>query len=1424
MGHTREQQENDQLIRCSYLNKRVFDDQPNTANGFAAAIYTFNDQSDKVYVVFRGSNESSCWLGHNVEIAQKRNPVITPDAIRFTEEVCAKYPGKEIIITGYSKGAVLALESGLKTGKTVVAIECPGYFGEDPGQHANKVYVYQSLPNLVNDNAGATLDKFNVRKLNLSPEHEKKYNSFDVANGIASIIFQAGIAHNIDNIYQGICLESASETDSKTIEQSSSLSGVVNQRHYQEETENQLKKKAIEVLEHAMNQLKPDQQEYQVAADQIRKLSTSIENKENLVDWTETPSSDQNPRVNVDLPQFIPDSLKEYNDIAVNDVDVTPPLTAPQIPDELLTDLSSRHYKEIIDFNRERIIYWELINKERIQVETIRNDHATAISTLREKQNQARNELTMQHSEAAKLFYKQRQDVWTVHDTKWKKVRDDVHQWYLDNPFKREKIYHQKLQVINRDCSAAVDEITGEWGSRNHPIELTSPNRGRKATELHDQQLQAKAVLESAYIQSKEQLETKQYVEFKKICDIFNKNLERFCAEWGDDKSSKEFATNPGSRAQTLREQQQNDKDLSMQLYRDYYAYLKGGNKSKLLDSFLCQITGLTDLLQPLVDQLPQVDGHPDEDPEQDDNHTRLLKIKSKIALLADTEETVDLYLFFADLAKKCDAPAVEQDALKSAFSVASKLSDPALRAFKLTQSLDALDKTNEKSQAVNARVNHPELLDNLNSDLHLIALKAHLDLCSFAETTPEIQQNNLVDLETLDNASSIRKHLSVIMNAAHIQSTSSLRDAVRACGYVSLGIDTLATLALEQIKSKYDLDNTQVSYLKQIATGITSFAGTLAQTAIDDTVESVEHIIDRLGGDISSEQGNLLRVFGQQSSQTGIMDSVDRLFKSTHGVMQIVRIGTTVVDAVLYNEYLKNSKKNNDISIDQRHQDPPSNSTAEQHAFTANMSIQVNLTFDQWLEYQASHSTRHRTALFTFNTLKHTSTAYTVSHSFHQLYHIMSGSSDSFTLFRKASNTILALPYLFDLIQSLVHYANQNEAPTDPLTVLCLSFIKKMNEDSVMQLLSSHDETIITGFMEILKRNRFTNAAIVLCEKAPFLTNMLYGGKVLYAFYRAVCANAEQVQENRNINLQNRVANIYQRMTAMQEELKTAVTVEEKQQVYRKGAMLYSDIKYAALYLGAEHEFRMYLYVDALFKQHLMEETLNLVRFNKDGDGLFRAVACYTPENPVQLRQLTVDYIKANQEFFEPFVETSKKTFADYILELAKPGTFADELALRALCHVLKRQILLVFCGVDLNFMMQGLSDPRLIMTCDEPIYISYDQEQERYDGLRLRGELYLEEMMSRQSTNHVRPERQVQTQHKVVSPKTINMPTAVCPMTDSDPKLGTTIASKELKAAKYNPRLFARLGLFDGSTAIPAESHLTHRNGNNKGKFEPT
>lgn len=1386
MGHTREQQENDQLIRCTYLNNRVFNDQPNTANGFAAAIYTFNDQSDKVYVVFRGSNESSCWLGHNVDIAQKRNPVITPDAIRFTEEVCAKYPGKEIIITGYSKGAVLALESGLKTGKTVVAIECPGYFGDDPGQHANKVYVYQSLPNVVNTNAGATLDKFNVRNLKLSPEQEKKYNSIDVANGITSIIFQAGIAHNIDNIYQGICLESASETDSKTIEQSSFLCGTVNQIFYQTETENKAKQKSIALLENVMKEFKPDQWQYKMAADQIKLLSTPTENNENLVNWMETQLPD-NPPVELNSTPYIPDPLKEYVDITINITPPAQPQIQPEIPEELINDLSKRHVKEISDFKEERKIKLQLVENDKKEWLKVVSNHREAVKSLDEELTRARNEFGMNQRRERDEFREKKAEIWKSHRKKWYDILIKL------------KVGHKRDEMI-QEKSTETNNILAEWGS------METAEKGRVQKELDTKQDTDRTLFETAANERKTNLRLEQKTEDEKIYGIYSEHRKVFEADWGDVESEL-FKTNEGKLAKALKDKQIKEKELCIQLYSYYYPYLNGGNTSKLLDSLLCHITGLTDLLQPLG--IEPLATQSEDDSIQDDNRSRLLKIKSKMELLSDTVEKVDLYLFFANLVKKFDEPAFQQDAIKSAFTVANRLTDPTLRAFKLTQSIDALDQTNEKSQAVNARINHPELLDNLNSDLHLIALKAHLDLHFLAEMTPEIQQNNLVDLETLDNASSIRKHLSVIMNAAHIQSTSTLRDAVRACGYVSLGIDTVATLALEQIKSKYDLDNTQVSYLKQIATSIPSFAGTLAQTAIDDTVESVEHVIDRLGGDISSEQGNLLRVFGQQSSPTGIMDSVDRLFKSTHDVMQLVRIGTTVVDAVLYNEYLKNSKKNNDISIDQRHQEKPSNSTAEQHALTANVSTQVHLTFDQWLEYQASHSTRRRTALFTFNTLKHTSTAYTVSHSFHQLYHIMSGSSDSFTLFRKASNTILALPYLFDLIQSLVHYANQNEAPTDPLTVFCLSFLKKMNEESVMQLLSSHDETIITGFMEILKRNRFTNAAIVLCEKAPFLSNMLYGGRVLYAFYRAVCANAEQVQENRNLNLQNRVANIYQRMTAMQEELKTAVTVEEKQQVYRKGAMIYSDIKYAALYLGAEHEFRMYLYVDALFKQHLMEETLNLVRFNKDGDGLFRAVACYTPENPVQLRQLTVNYIKANQEFFEPFVETSKKTFADYILELAKPGTFADELALRALCHVLKRQILLVFYGVDLNFMMQGLSDPRLIMTCDEPIYISYDQEQERYDGLRLRGELYLEEMMSRQSNNHVKPHNPVQSRLGAVSSKSINLSTAIRPMTDSDPKLAGVIASKEIKAAKYNPRLFARLGLIDPAATLPVKQH---------------
>jgi hypothetical protein len=108
--------------------------------------------------------------------------------------------------------------------------------------------------------------------------------------------------------------------------------------------------------------------------------------------------------------------------------------------------------------------------------------------------------------------------------------------------------------------------------------------------------------------------------------------------------------------------------------------------------------------------------------------------------------------------------------------------------------------------------------------------------------------------------------------------------------------------------------------------------------------------------------------------------------------------------------------------------------------------------------------------------------------------------------------------------------------------------------------------------------------------------------------------------------------------------------------------------------------------------KAHNLQEAAHLFGFKctpiaKDGNCLFEAISqqlikilptqkeCHYSH--VKLRELAVNYLMKHQEFYENFVEDH--SFASFIHKMGLPGTWAENMALNALAHVLNVTIVVI-------------------------------------------------------------------------------------------------------------------------------------------------
>lgn len=117
------------------------------------------------------------------------------------------------------------------------------------------------------------------------------------------------------------------------------------------------------------------------------------------------------------------------------------------------------------------------------------------------------------------------------------------------------------------------------------------------------------------------------------------------------------------------------------------------------------------------------------------------------------------------------------------------------------------------------------------------------------------------------------------------------------------------------------------------------------------------------------------------------------------------------------------------------------------------------------------------------------------------------------------------------------------------------------------------------------------------------------------------------------------------------------------------------------------------------------------IIRMPQIGNCLFDAISYGLYRNinkSLDLRKAAVKYIKSHESFFLNFLEVD---IDEYINEMAKPGTYGDELILVSLSKLLKVKIIVI------NHLTKKIINT--YKNGSYKIYLLYNSEYEHYDYL---------------------------------------------------------------------------------------------------------
>lgn len=374
---------------------------------------------------------------------------------------------------------------------------------------------------------------------------------------------------------------------------------------------------------------------------------------------------------------------------------------------------------------------------------------------------------------------------------------------------------------------------------------------------------------------------------------------------------------------------------------------------------------------------------------------------------------------------------------------------------------------------------------------------------------------------------------------------------------------------------------------------------------------------------------------------------------------------------------------------------------------------------------------------------------AYTNAQMTMSFYLLFTANTDRLTMARNATTTFLNLGWAHNLIHKMNSHVDGSISDSYHYHFFNL-LIKHMYGSVWQQLFFIHEDTILNVAKESLLRIGQGKIADFMAIYQPWILGGTFALRLLKGVIRANEETEKQVVDARIHRLGIRFDQISSWMKS--------VGGAGRREIRDQAANMYAALKHEAEHLNGVHSEKTRFYVTALITQHLFAETVKTITLNGDGNGLFKAVSAYTEESAEELRNKSVDYIRAHREEIKYFIavlanQTMDEAFNNYLAQIAQAGEPGDAIVIHALSKVLQRPIIILFDGMDPDLKRQGLGQPDSIPQ-GKPIFVLYkevDSVQKFYHvhALHLNGELYFENQHER---NLNKPERPLYLPLKVI------------------------------------------------------------------------
>lgn len=323
-------------------------------------------------------------------------------------------------------------------------------------------------------------------------------------------------------------------------------------------------------------------------------------------------------------------------------------------------------------------------------------------------------------------------------------------------------------------------------------------------------------------------------------------------------------------------------------------------------------------------------------------------------------------------------------------------------------------------------------------------------------------------------------------------------------------------------------------------------------------------------------------------------------------------------------------------------------------------------------------------------------------------LYLFARETNDMLSLARKTTTVFFNLPYIHQLIDSLMN-SHGKQASDNRLYLFYQLLMKHFYGDNKwQQLLNLHEDSILHGVLESLQRGRYFQAAQTMADKLPIIQNTLFVIRSLHAVYQAT-THLEQAR------IEVILSNLKRRFTKVAMMLEKAQTHDEKKAAYQKASAMYTDLKYQVRRFPVQHADLNPLYAWAIYFQHLCDDSMEIVPYQNKDTSLLQAVSHYVDQSASELARETHVYMEKNSSLFE---STVQKTHAS-----------VDHLKIIALAKILKRPIYVAYLKSGLELCSEYHSNEQL----SDPIFVQYDEENQSYNAIMPRGELYFEQQLQR-------------------------------------------------------------------------------------------